>query len=129
VGARCRGHLRARRRRSPRGRRARRRRRAMTWRGRAPLVCAVIASFVAAVAEAEPPGFGAQGLAGEEGSAAPPAPRTAPERPLRGLRVRLDGVAAVVGAEAPGPSTVLLLRSDVELRARLALLRSGSLEL
>jgi hypothetical protein len=37
------------------------------------------------------------------------------------LVVRLDGVAAVVGALAPGPGADIVLHSDVELRARLAL--------
>lgn len=42
--------------------------------------------------------------------------------------VRLDGIAAVVGAAAPGAETIQLLRSDVELRARLAILRDSSLD-
>lgn len=42
--------------------------------------------------------------------------------------VRIDGVAAVVGGAAPGPTTIVIWRSDVALRARLALLRSSSLE-
>lgn len=41
--------------------------------------------------------------------------------------VRIDGVAAVVGGAAPGPTTIVIWRSDVALRARLALLRSRSL--
>jgi len=41
-------------------------------------------------------------------------------------QTRLDGVAAVVGAAAPGPNAEVVLLSDVELRARLSLL--GSLE-
>lgn len=41
-------------------------------------------------------------------------------------QTRLDGVAAVVGAAAPGPNAEVVLRSDVELRARLSLL--GRLE-
>ena len=36
--------------------------------------------------------------------------------------LRLDGVAALVGAAAPGPTADVVLRSDVELRARLSLL-------
>lgn len=40
---------------------------------------------------------------------------------------RLDGVAAVVGGLAPGPRVLAIYRSDVELRARLALLREGTL--
>ena len=39
---------------------------------------------------------------------------------------RLDGLAAVVGALTPGPRTVVILRSDVELRARLGLLRASN---
>ena len=35
--------------------------------------------------------------------------------------VRLDGLAAVVGGEGPGPGVDVILRSDVELRARIAL--------
>jgi hypothetical protein len=45
---------------------------------------------------------------------------------------RLDGIAAVVGANAPGPGVDVILQSDVELRARLALAASvddpGALE-
>jgi hypothetical protein len=37
-------------------------------------------------------------------------------------QLRVDGVAAVVGAVAPGPSADVVLHSDVELRARLSLL-------
>lgn len=37
------------------------------------------------------------------------------------LAVRLDGIAAIVGAVAPGPGADIVLHSDVELRARLAL--------
>jgi hypothetical protein len=37
-------------------------------------------------------------------------------------QARLDGVAAVVGAPAPGPSADVVLLSDVELRARLSML-------
>jgi len=40
---------------------------------------------------------------------------------------RVDGIAAVIGASAPGPGALTLYRSDVELRARMALLASGSL--
>lgn len=43
----------------------------------------------------------------------------------RGAR-RLDGIAAVVGARAPGGSALTILRSDVELRARLALAAAGA---
>jgi hypothetical protein len=40
---------------------------------------------------------------------------------------RVDGVAAVVGGLTPGPSVLTLLASDVELRARVALLRQSDL--
>jgi hypothetical protein len=40
---------------------------------------------------------------------------------------RLDGLVAVVGGLAPGPHVVAIFRSDVELRARLAVLRQRSL--
>jgi hypothetical protein len=40
---------------------------------------------------------------------------------------RLDGVAAVVGGLAPGAQAISIFRSDVELRARMALLREASL--
>lgn len=39
--------------------------------------------------------------------------------------VRVDGVHVVVGALAPGPNVILILQSDVELRARLSLLRGA----
>lgn len=39
--------------------------------------------------------------------------------------LRADGLAAVVGGLAPGPGVISIYRSDVELRARLALLRAG----
>jgi hypothetical protein len=46
------------------------------------------------------------------------------------LASRLDGIAAVVGALAPGPGADVVLHSDVELRARLALAaETGSGEL
>jgi len=41
---------------------------------------------------------------------------------------RLDGLAALVGGLTPGPQVIAILRSDVELRARLWLAREGSLE-
>jgi hypothetical protein len=44
-----------------------------------------------------------------------------------GAAVRVDGLAAVVGGAAPSAATISILRSDVELRARLALLASSSL--
>lgn len=37
---------------------------------------------------------------------------------------RVDGIAAVVGANAPGPGVDVILQSDVELRARLSLAAS-----
>jgi hypothetical protein len=39
---------------------------------------------------------------------------------------RLDGVAAVVGGLAPGAQVISIFRSDVELRARMALLREAA---
>lgn len=39
--------------------------------------------------------------------------------------VRVDGVQVVVGGLAPGPGVILILQSDVELRARMALLRAA----
>lgn len=39
---------------------------------------------------------------------------------------RLDGVAAVIGGLAPGAQVISIFRSDVELRARMALLREAS---
>lgn len=39
---------------------------------------------------------------------------------------RLDGVAAVVGGLAPGAQVISIFRSDVELRARMALLREAT---
>lgn len=40
--------------------------------------------------------------------------------------VRVDGLAAVVGGLAPGKGVISIYRSDVELRARLSLLRAGA---
>ncbi|MET0286683.1 MAG: hypothetical protein ABW352_19540 [Polyangiales bacterium] len=40
---------------------------------------------------------------------------------------RVDGVVAVVGALTPGPNAITLLASDVELRARYAVLRQRDL--
>jgi hypothetical protein len=48
------------------------------------------------------------------------------EPPVTKEAWRVDGVAAVVGGVAPGPGTIAIYRSDVELRARLALLRAGA---
>lgn len=51
-------------------------------------------------------------------------------RPARGQaesHTHLDGLAVVVGALAPEPGAIILLQSDVELRARMAMLREGSL--
>lgn len=39
---------------------------------------------------------------------------------------RVDGVAAFVGGTAPGEGVLLIMRSDVELRARLSLLAAGA---
>ena len=39
--------------------------------------------------------------------------------------LRVDGLAAVVGGLAPGKGVISIYRSDVELRARLSLLRAG----
>ncbi|MGD8861295.1 MAG: hypothetical protein PVI30_14905 [Myxococcales bacterium] len=43
-------------------------------------------------------------------------PRVAGQEPTR-----LDGLAAVIGGDGPGPGVDVVLRSDVELRARIAL--------
>jgi hypothetical protein len=40
--------------------------------------------------------------------------------------LRVDGVAALVGGQALGEGVLVILRSDVELRARLALLAGGA---
>ncbi len=40
---------------------------------------------------------------------------------------RVDGVAAVIGALTPGPNAITLFESDVELRARYAVLRQSDL--
>jgi hypothetical protein len=40
--------------------------------------------------------------------------------------VLIDGVAALVGGQAPGEGVLVVLRSDVELRARLSLLSGGA---
>jgi hypothetical protein len=42
--------------------------------------------------------------------------------------LRVDGLAAVVGGLAPGKGVISIYRSDVELRARLSLLRAGARE-
>ncbi|MET0340381.1 MAG: hypothetical protein ABW252_05235 [Polyangiales bacterium] len=47
--------------------------------------------------------------------------------PVEADAQRVDGLAAVVGGVTAGPRTVVLLRSDVELRARLGLAREGGL--
>jgi len=51
----------------------------------------------------------------------------AAEVPVQPGATRLDGIAAVVGGLAPGPGVIAIYRSDVELRARMALLRESSL--
>jgi hypothetical protein len=43
-----------------------------------------------------------------------------------GRPLRIDGVAALVGGQAPGQGVLVILRSDVELRARLSLLAGGA---
>lgn len=43
-----------------------------------------------------------------------------------GTPLRVDGVAALVGGQAPGEGVLIILRSDVELRARLSLLAGGA---
>lgn len=43
-----------------------------------------------------------------------------------GKPIRVDGVAALVGGQAPGEGVLVILRSDVELRARLSLLAGGA---
>jgi hypothetical protein len=43
-----------------------------------------------------------------------------------GQPLRIDGVAALVGGQAPGEGVLVILRSDVELRARLSLLAAGA---
>ncbi|MDB4974930.1 MAG: hypothetical protein JWN48_3271 [Myxococcaceae bacterium] len=58
-------------------------------------------------------------------------PLTAPARADaegEGATPRLDGLAAVVGGLAPGPGVISILRSDVELRARMAILREREVE-
>lgn len=49
------------------------------------------------------------------------------EVPVSSGAQRLDGLAAVVGGLTPGPNVISIFRSDVELRARMALLREASL--
>ena len=48
------------------------------------------------------------------------------ELPQLGRPVRIDGVAAYVGGTSPGEGVRIILQSDVELRARLALFNGGS---
>jgi hypothetical protein len=43
-----------------------------------------------------------------------------------GTPVLLDGLAALVGGTTPGEGVLVILRSDVELRARLSLLAAGA---
>lgn len=50
------------------------------------------------------------------------------ERIQLGTPIRVDGVAAYVGGTSPGEGVRVLLRSDVELRARLSLLAAGDPE-
>jgi hypothetical protein len=48
------------------------------------------------------------------------------ELPALGPPQPLDGVAAFVGGTTPGEGVLVILRSDVELRARLSLLAAGA---
>jgi hypothetical protein len=50
------------------------------------------------------------------------------DEPVVAGATRVDGLVAVVGAIAPAPGTILILRSDVEFRARVALSGAGSLD-
>ncbi|HEY6881576.1 MAG TPA: hypothetical protein VI299_26300 [Polyangiales bacterium] len=59
----------------------------------------------------------------DEAPHAEDASRIAPEPGAQ----RVDGIAAVVGGLTPGPTVITLLESDVELRARLAILRQSDL--
>lgn len=62
----------------------------------------------------------------------PAAAAAVPDDPAaaQALPVRLDGIAAIVGALAPAPGADIVLHSDIELRARLALAaETGSGEL
>jgi hypothetical protein len=43
-----------------------------------------------------------------------------------GQSVHIDGIVAIAGANAPGADAILILHSDVELRARLSLLTAGA---
>jgi hypothetical protein len=52
--------------------------------------------------------------------------QAAPAPVARQVGARLDGIAAVVGANAPTAGADVVLRSDVELRARLALAGEGA---
>src|SRR4051812_10009330 len=54
------------------------------------------------------------------------APGARAELPEVSGAVRVDGLAAVVGGLAPGKGVISVYRSDVELRARLSLLRAGA---
>jgi len=56
----------------------------------------------------------------------PPAPAARAELTALGEPERVDGVAAFVGGRAPGEGVLLIMRSDVELRARLSLLAAGA---
>ncbi len=53
-----------------------------------------------------------------------PSPSHAQRATIAGA-VRVDGVQIIVGGLAPGPGVILILQSDVELRARLSLLRAA----
>ncbi len=48
------------------------------------------------------------------------------EEPVVAGAMRIDGLVAVVGSLAPAPGSILILRTDVELRARVALSGAGA---
>jgi hypothetical protein len=50
------------------------------------------------------------------------------EARVLGTPLLLDGLAALVGGTTPGEGVLVILRSDVELRARLSLLAAGGLD-
>ncbi len=79
-------------------------------------VIALLASLACAVSMALP-----SGRATSSGLGPAAALAQASAAPARRLRVRVDGLAAVVGALAPGAGADTLLRSDVELRVRVRL--------
>jgi hypothetical protein len=50
------------------------------------------------------------------------------DEPVVAGATRVDGLVAVVGALAPAPGVITILRTDVELRARVALAGAGVLD-